>query len=174
MPKLKLRGWQFIIIAESLKDRAVKELITYYQILRNALSEDFDISDAKSVNSDIFRTKKQEAVLKHERLRDIAKAKIDLFEAEHRDCTLNPEEIQELAHLQTQYSYSETVIEDIKDKFDFISTIENMIVVVEQKANDTDIIKKYDDDPKTSSSDEEIEDDDGDDEPYPPTWNWGD
>ena len=171
MPKLKLQDWKFTIIAESLKDRVQKELMAYYHILYNALDENFDISGATSVNCEIFRIKKHEALVKHERLRDITKAKIDLFEAEHRNCTLTPEELQEIAQLQSQHSTAESIIDDIKDKFDYIITIENMIPIIERKANETDIIKKYDDDPKPESS---VSDDCGDDEPYPPSWNWGD
>ena len=171
MPKLKLQDWKFTIIAESLKDRVVKELLAYYHILYNALGEEFDISGATSVECEIFRAKKHEALVKHERQRDIAKAKIDLFEAEHRGCTLTPEEIQEIAHLQSQHSEAESIIEDIHDKFDYILTIENMIPVIERKANENDIIKKYDDDPKPESCESA---DGDDDEPYPPNWNWGD
>ncbi len=171
MPKLKLQDWKFTMIAEALKDRLQKELVVYYHILRNALDEDFDISGATSVNCEIFKTKKHEALVKYERLRDIAKAKIDLFEAEHRNCTLTAEQIQEIAQVQSELSKSDSIIDDIQDKFDYIITIENMIPVIERKVNETDIIKKYDDDPKVESTEST---DGGDDEPYPPNWNWGD
>lgn len=171
MPKLKLRDWQFGIIAEALKDRAQKELMFFYHILHDALGEDFDFSNASSVNCEIFKTKKNEALTKHERLRDIAKAKIDLFEAEHRGETLNDEEVREIATLQSQFNAAESMIEDITEKFDTINTIEKMIEVIERKSHETDIIKKYDDDPKPAPVET---DDGGDDEPYPPTWNWGD
>ena len=175
MPRLKLRGWQFSIIAESLKVTAKKELIQFYHLLCDALKEEFDITDVDSVNSTIFVQKKFEALAKHQRLRDICKAKLDLFEAENRGLTLTTAQIQEVSKMQRELGDEDSLIERINEQYLYVLNIETMVTVVEGKINDTDLIKKYDDDPKVPADpDEDDNYDDSEPDPYPPSGNWGD
>ena len=157
MPKIKLRGWQFKLISECLMDRYDKELLAYHKLLCEALGEDFDISNECDINFGIFHAKKIEAIDKHTQLAEIAQAKVNLFEAEHRGTTLTTDEEIEFAKLQAALGNEEYIISEIS---------------IESRANDVDIIEKYDDEPKDPPN--EYDDDDDNDGFFPPGWNWGD
>ena len=172
MPKIKLRGWQFKLISSALMDRYDKELLAYHKLLCNALGENFDISDERDINFGIFHTKKVEAIDKHTQLSEIAQAKVNLFEAEHRGTTLNTDEEIEFAKLQSNLREEKDIIAQIESKLELANAIKKMAVSIESRADDVDIIEKYDDEPK----DPPVEYDDGDDDDgfFPTAWNLGD
>lgn len=173
MPKIKLRGWQFKLISESLMDRYDKELLAYYNLLRNALGEDFSIRDERDINFGIFHTKKVEAIDKHTQLTEIAQAKVNLFEAEHRGTTLSHDEEIEFANLQATLREEKDILSQIEAKLELANAIKKMAMSFESRADDVDIIEKYDDEPKYTSADSGDDTDDGDGF-FPPGWNWGD
>ncbi len=174
MPKLKLEGWKFGIIAELLRERHQKELLTYKKILNDALGEDFDISNENDASCGVFETKRREAIAKHEQQRDIFKAKISLFEAEHRGATLTNAEQTEFAQLTRQMQAAQDIIDSIWDQFNLAGTIKNMALAAERKIDETDIIKIYDDAPGSLIDSDTDENSGDDDYPYPPSSNWGD
>ena len=173
MPKIKLRGWQFKLISECLMDRYDKELLAYHKLLCNALGEDFDISNECDINFGIFHAKKIEAIDKHTQLAEIAKAKVDLFAAMHRDTTLTPDEEIEFAKLQAVLGDEEYIISEIERKLELANAIKKMAMSFESRANDVDVIEKYDDEPKLPPVESGDDTDDGDGF-FPPGWNWGD
>lgn len=173
MPKIKLRSWQFKLISECLMERYNKELLAYHKLLCNALGEDFDISNECDINFGIFHTKKIEAIDKHTQLAEIAKAKVDLFEAMHRDTTLTPDEEIEFAKLQAVLGDEEYIISEIERKLELANAIKKMAMSFESRANDVDVIEKYDDEPKLPPVESGDDTDDGDGF-FPPGWNWGD
>lgn len=173
MPKIKLRGWQFKLISECLMERYDKELLAYHQLLCNALGEDFDISNECDINFGIFHTKKIEAIDKHTQLAEIAKAKVDLFQAMHRGTTLTPDEEIEFAKLQAVLGNEEYIISEIERKLELANAIKKMAMSFESRANDVDVIEKYDDEPKLPPVESGDDTDDGDGF-FPPGWNWGD
>ena len=174
MPKLKLEGWKFEIIAKLLKEHHKNELLKYKKILSDALGEDFDISKENDASCGIFESKRREAITKHEQQRDIFKAKISLFEAEHRGTTLTNAEQIEFAQLSRQMQAEQDIIDSIWDQFNYLGTIKNMALAAEEKINGTDIIPIYDDDPGSLAPPENDTNSDDDDYPYPPPGNWGD
>ena len=173
MPKIKLRGWQFKLISESLMDRYDKELLAYYNLLRNALGEDFSIRDERDVNFGIFHTKKVAAIDKHTQLAEIAQAKVNLFEAEHRDTTLSHDEEIEFANLQATLREEKDILSQIEAKLKLANAVKKMAMSFESRVDDVDIIEKYDDEPKSPPLESGDDDDDGDGF-FPPGWNWGD
>ncbi len=174
MPSLKLEGWKFGIIAEALRERHQKELLAYYKILSNALGEEFDISKEKDASCGIFEIKRREALAKHEQQRDIYKARISLFEAEHRGITLTDSEQTQFAQLTSQLQVEEDLIDSIWDQFNLAGTIKNMALAAERKIDKTDILKIYDDDPGSLADYDSTENSGDEDYPYPPPGNWGD
>lgn len=170
MPKIKLRGWQFKLISECLMDRYDKELLAYHKLLCKALGEDFDISNECDINFGIFHTKKIEAIDKHTQLAEIAKAKVDLFEAMHRGTTLTTDEEIEFAKLQAVLGDEEYIISEIERKLELANSLKKMAISIESRSDDVDIIEKYDDEPKSPPIEYENEPDGF----FPEGGNWGD
>lgn len=170
MPKIKLRGWQFAIIRDALNDLYAKKRLEYYQLLRDALGEDFDISLADDVDLGVFHSKKEEALTKHEHLVELYEAKINLFKAEHCGTPLTASEKEQLAELNAQLKKEDAIIASITAKLHIANSIKKMAIVVESKISDVDIIEKYDDEPKLPPIEYEEDDDDF----FPKGGNWGD
>lgn len=136
MPRIKFEDRQIKLIKDSLKAYLEGECIVYYTILGNALGDGviFDIPEITSFDSDICLEKKKEALAKHERLRDIYKAKVDLFEAEHKfDTSISDEDKAYLTNNKGNCVIEEIIIEEINDKFDLLVELKKLIEYLDDK-----------------------------------------
>lgn len=136
MPRIKFEDSQLILIKDSLKVRYNTERSEYHQILCEAIGyyENFDISNEASVDSGIFVQKKTEALAKHEKERDIYQARINLFEAEHKDAiSLTEEETKHIASLRGKRAIEEAILHSITTKFDLLMELQKLITSLEAK-----------------------------------------
>lgn len=170
MPKIKLRGSQFLLISSALMDRYEKERLVYHKMLCDALGEDFELPQEKDIHQGVFLEKKQEAIGKHSQLAKIGVAKLNLFEAEHRGEALTSSEAEEFEYLQQAIRNQKNIIYELEGQAALLNNLKRMAVSFESRADDVDIIEKYDDEPKLPPLEYELEPDDF----FPEGGNWGD
>lgn len=143
MPKLKLRDWQFVIIADALDEKFEKEKVEYYQLYCNYSGKHFNPTDVPAeIDCDIYW--KLYGNLKKKI--DVLKAKINLFKAEH-GYELSSDEEKALNNLEEELSRTKSMYTNIYDKYKRLLSIKNMAELVRRKSTYTDFFKSYDDDP---------------------------
>ena len=136
MPRIKFEDRQLELIKDSLKANFVGECGVYYSILGNALGDSiiFDIPEITSFDCDICLEKKNEAIAKHERLRDVYQARISLFEAEHKfDNVISEEDKKYLIENKGGRAVEESIINDINDKFARLVELKKLIAYLDAK-----------------------------------------
>ena len=138
MPRIKFEDRQLKLIKDSLKANFVGECGVYYSILGNALGDRiiFDIPEITSFDCDICLEKKNEAIAKHERLRDVFQARISLFEAEHKfDNVISEEDKKFLIENKGGRAVEEAIINDINDKFARLVELKKLIAYLDAKTS---------------------------------------
>ena len=138
MPRIKFEDRQLKLISDSLKANFIGECGVYYSILGNALGDSviFDIPGITSFDCSICLDKKKEAIAKHERLRDIYQAKIDLFEAEHKfDTDISEKDKAYLTENKGNRAIEESIINDINDKFARLVELKKLIAYLDAKTS---------------------------------------
>lgn len=136
MPRIKFEDRQLELIKDSLKANFIGECGVYYSILGNALGDSiiFDIPEITSFDCDICLEKKNEAIAKHERLRDVYQARISLFEAEHKfDNVISEEDKKYLIENKGGRAVEESIINDINDKFARLVELKKLIAYLDAK-----------------------------------------
>lgn len=136
MPRIKFEDRQLKLIKDSLKANFIGECGVYYSILGNALGDSiiFDIPEITSFDCDICLEKKNEAIAKHERLRDVYQARVSLFEAEHKfDNVISEEDKKYLIENKGRRAIEESIINDINDKFALLVELKKLIAYLDVK-----------------------------------------
>ena len=136
MPRIKFEDRQLKLINDSLKANFIGECGVYYSILGNALGDSviFDIPEITSFDCDICLEKKNEAIAKHERLRDVYQARIALFEAEHKfDNVISEEDKKYLIENKGRRTVEESIIEEINNKFELLIELKKLIAYLDEK-----------------------------------------
>ena len=138
MPRIKFEDRQLKLISDSLKANFIGECGVYYSILGNALGDSviFDIPEITSFDCDICLEKKNEAIAKHERLRDVYQARIALFEAEHKfDTDISEKDKAYLTENKGNRAIEESIINDINDKFARLVELKKLIAYLDAKTS---------------------------------------
>ena len=137
MPGYQLTDQERNLIIDSLKLRYDIIRNKYYNMLCVALGiVSFDISDNYFVDSGAFIIQKVKAIDEHTRLKDICKAKIALFEAEHRgNRTVSDEDNTYLAEVKAELKIQEDIISEIHETFNLLTSLKQLINRLEGNAS---------------------------------------
>lgn len=137
MPGYQLTDQERNLVIDSLKLRYEIVRNKYYNMLCIALGiVSFDISDNYFVDSGAFILKKVEAIDEHTRLKDICKAKLALFEAEHRGGrTVSDEENAYLSEVKAELKVQENIISEIHETFDLLTSLKQLVNRLEGHAS---------------------------------------
>ncbi len=129
MPGYQLTDQERNLIIDSLKLRYEIVRNKYYNMLCIALGiVSFDISDNYFVDSGAFIIKKVEAIDEHTRLKDICKAKLALFEAEHRsNRTVSDEDAAYLAEVKAELKVQEDILSEIHETFELLTSLKQLV-----------------------------------------------
>lgn len=169
MPKIKLRGQQFIMIANSLRKTKKNEEFEFYLTLCNSTGKEVNISNPEQLTYFELVDTKTQAIEKFTKTEKLLTARIKLFEAERKDSLLTDEEAELLNLMKASLQEVKDFLAKFYEKCRYLDELQNIAIIFESKANDTDIIKIYDDD-STESDDSSREEDPC----YPFIGNWGD
>lgn len=152
MPRLKLRGWQFSLMANALQENANMKLKEIYSILTNYHGTDFPC------NLEAIRAQAPSFLNHHKKQKDLYETKLHLFKLEHAD-NLSEEDSRLISEYTEKRDSSANLISKVEDGIDKIEQLNKLSTVIFNKTCDKDLIKIYDD--------ELIHNSDIDDEPDP-------
>ncbi len=137
MLKLKLERSQLDILLQSTKMLYSEERLKYHIALCSALDEPFELPEEDFfVDSGTFVAKKNAAISKHERLRDIYRAKLELFDLEHPDISkLSDREVKYRQENEHGSIAESAIIENILSSFSQLKEIHQVIISIEEALN---------------------------------------
>lgn len=142
MPKLKLKGWQFMLMHEAMMEMYEKEMQRLYDLLCNLNGTPFEKS---SIEIDKKRT---EILSKYNDLCAFCKNKIRTYEERAED-GLCETDIQLLSKWDEQLAKHQDAIEQINEMTSRIYQFRNIASILKEKSNDKDFWRTYDDDPES-------------------------
>lgn len=138
MPRLKLRGWQFRLMADALQENANMKLKEIHSILTNYHGTDFPCTlESLKVQADSF-------IEHHKKQKDLYETKLHLFKLEHAD-NLSEENSNLISEYTEKRDSSSILISKVADGIDKIEQLEKLSSVLFYKTCDKDLIKIYDD-----------------------------
>lgn len=170
MPKIKLKGQQFIMIANSLRNTKKNEEFEFYLTLCNSLEKKVTISTPGQLTYFEFVDTKTQALETFTKAEKLLTARCKLFEAEHKDSFLTDEEADHLNLMKAKLQETKDFLVKFYETCHYLDELQNLAIIFESKAEDIDIIKIYDDVP-TDNDDSSYKEEDP---CYPFIGNWGD
>ncbi len=171
MPKIKLRGQQFTMIANSLRQTKKNEEFELYMTFCDSLGKEVTITTPSQLTYFEFVDTKTQAIENVSKTEKLLTAKVKLFEAEHRGTVLTTEEENKLKLMKAKLQASRDFLAKVYEKSNHIDELQNLAIIFENKSEDIDIIKSYDEVPSDLSDYTSREEEDP---CYPFIGNWGD
>ena len=155
MPKLKLRGWQFMLMHEAMMEKYERTLQELYNLLCDLNGTPFENTPS------MIDEKRIDILKKYDKLHDICKEKIYFYTESIEDGLCEPDD-QNLEHWEAQLKQVEDVIQKINNMFSQILELHRLAQLIKEKSTKKDFWPGYDDDDNDPDDKPELDPDEWD------------
>lgn len=139
MPKLKLRGWQFMMMHEALYEKYENELQEFYEFLCKLNGTSFENSYGQILQ------KKDDIIKKHRELCDLCKEKIAFYSEKVKNSN-NDLDSRILANWSHHLANYEKIISQIYEMYSRVYEFRKIAELLKEKSENKDFWPTYDDD----------------------------
>lgn len=146
MPKLKLRGWQFIMMYEALSEKYENELQAFYEFLCKLNGTPFENSYGEILQ------KKDDIIKKYRDLCYLCKEKIEFYSEKVTNST-NELDAKILANWSRHLANYEKILSQIYEMSSRVCEFRKIAELIKKKSEDNDFWPTYDDDEPSDSPD---------------------
>ncbi|MBO5178729.1 MAG: hypothetical protein J6B87_00055 [Clostridia bacterium] len=155
MPKLKLRGWQFMLMHDAMMEKCEREMQKLYILLCELNGTPFE-------NSHSMIDEKRISILKnYDNLRDFCQDQIRTYNESVEEGICESDN-NFLAGLNTQLKTIEETIQKINDSYSRILEIRRLAQLIKEKSTNKDFWPGYDDDDSDPDDKPELDPDEWD------------
>ncbi|MBR4111146.1 MAG: hypothetical protein IKK43_05630 [Clostridia bacterium] len=139
MPKLKLRGWQFMLIHDAMMEKYEREMQELYNLLCELNGTPFENTPT------IIDEKRIDILRKYDNLHDFCQDKVRLYTESVEEGLSEPDN-KNLKNWEAQLKQVEETIQKINDIFSRLLELRRLAQLIKEKSTNKDFWPGYDDD----------------------------